>query len=569
MDSTRRYRLSCCLLQGIVLSVVCDAWTVEVPKKISALQDSCVIIPCSFSYSSNPPQSFIAVWYQYASRGYPVVYDGRNPSGVIDKFRGRTDLVGDVSGRDCSLKINNITRNDNGEKLYPWIDPDHISYRIYTFYDKTVELAVTDYADSPEISVLGTAVNGSSVRVTCSTVHTCPASPPNFIWSYAGDSVSSHHEHQSNGRWKSTSVLTLTTSRNDDVREMTCKVAHPGGKTASSITLYAPKDVTVFLANRAIKEGTAVILKCVSDGNPEPRHYQWFQTRGRKTIDLNNDTQLLEISNVRRDSVYSCTAHNGLGNKKSEPVTLPVEYAPEIDADSHCTLRGGAVTCNCRAVAKPPASISWNIHGTSSRETLNSSSTVNGNVVTGVLTGSLASQVNISCSAANIHGDTSYHLPFVTGNDTFIYTRNASLSIIQDNIKVYGSAAAIGILVMIIIIAVIIFKKRQQKQDTNSPAHQTLGLSEYKKESLAQQDAALYVEQNTRKNTAYECRPAGQQRHQAEQTKKNEENWQDDYMLPDSREDATDEAIYENNCQFPLMEEEIQNSPDEAIYTNM
>lgn len=72
-----------------------------------------------------------------------MVYDGRNPSGVIDKFRGRTDLVGDVSGRDCSLKINNITRNDNGEKLYPWIDPDHISYRVYTFYDKTVELAVS------------------------------------------------------------------------------------------------------------------------------------------------------------------------------------------------------------------------------------------------------------------------------------------------------------------------------------------------------------------------------------------------------------------------------------------
>ncbi|KAK1143175.1 hypothetical protein AOXY_G36775, partial [Acipenser oxyrinchus oxyrinchus] len=262
---------------------------------------------------------------------------------------------------------------------------------------------------------------------------------------------------------------------------------------------------------------------------------------------------------------------NGLGNKKSEPVTLPVEYAPQIDTGSHCTLRGGAVTCNCRAVAKPPASISWNIHGTSSSETLNSSSTVNGSVVTGVLTGSLASQVNISCSAANMHGDTSYHLPFVTGNDTFTYTRNASLSIIQGkyNTIVYGSAAAIGILVMIIIIAVIIFKKRQHKQDTNSPVHQTLGLSDYKKESLAQQDAALYVEQNTRKNTAYESRSAVQPRHQEEETKKNEENWQDDYMLPDSREDTTDEAIYENNCQFPLMEEEIQNSPDEAIYTNM
>ncbi|XP_041091528.1 sialic acid-binding Ig-like lectin 5 [Polyodon spathula] len=431
MDSTWRFCLAGCLLQGIVLSVVCDAWTVTIPEKISALQGSCVVIPCNFSYSSNPPQSFVVVWYQYVSRGYPVVYDGRNPSIVIDKFRGRTVLVGDVHAGDCSLKIDSITRNDNGEKLYSWIDPDHISYRIYKFYDKTVELAVSDHADPPEISVLGTAVNGNSVRVTCSILHTCPASPPNFTWSYAGDSVSSHHESQSSGSWKSTSVLTLTTSRNDGAKELTCKVQHPGGKTASSIKLYAPKVVTVSMDNRPLKEGTTVILTCVTNGNPEPRHYQWLQIQGRKTIDLNNDAQHLEISNVRRGNVYSCTARNGLGSKTSEPVTLPVEYAPEIDMDSHCTFQGGAVACSCRAVAKPPASISWNIKGTSSRETLNISSTVNGNVVTGVLTGSLASQVNISCSATNMHGDTSYDLPFITGNNTFSYTNNASLSVIQ------------------------------------------------------------------------------------------------------------------------------------------
>ncbi|MBN3277998.1 protein, partial [Polyodon spathula] len=505
MDSTWRFCLAGCLLQGIVLSVVCDAWTVTIPEKISALQGSCVVIPCNFSYSSNPPQSFVVVWYQYVSRGYPVVYDGRNPSIVIDKFRGRTVLVGDVHAGDCSLKIDSITRNDNGEKLYSWIDPDHISYRIYKFYDKTVELAVSD---PPEISVLGTAVNGNSVRVTCSILHTCPASPPNFTWSYAGDSVSSHHESQSSGSWKSTSVLTLTTSRNDGAKELTCKVQHPGGKTASSIKLSiwkkggpfshrfpevsfplltwklsfyallsgyllavvlpgscylssvvwvktcywlkacqsigeaadwsltgrkpdAPKVVTVSMDNRPLKEGTTVILTCVTNGNPEPRHYQWLQIQGRKTIDLNNDAQHLEISNVRRGNVYSCTARNGLGSKTSEPVTLPVEYAPEIDMDSHCTFQGGAVACSCRAVAKPPASISWNIKGTSSRETLNISSTVNGNVVTGVLTGSLASQVNISCSATNMHGDTSYDLPFITGNNTFSYTNNASLSVIQ------------------------------------------------------------------------------------------------------------------------------------------
>ncbi len=119
------------------------AWEVRMPKEIHGLKGSCLVIPCSFSYTSYPPKDPLrVVWYQWVSKGYPLVYDPLSPGDVIEKFRGKTYLYGEPSNRDCGLLITRLETSHHGEKLYTWIDPEHVGYRTYAFYDVTPTILV-------------------------------------------------------------------------------------------------------------------------------------------------------------------------------------------------------------------------------------------------------------------------------------------------------------------------------------------------------------------------------------------------------------------------------------------
>ncbi len=120
-----------------------SAWYVHMPKEIHGFKGSCLVIPCSFYYTSYPPENpSRIVWYQWVSKGYPLVYDPWYPNDVIGKFRGTTDLYGEPSRRDCSLLIKNLELSHHGEKLYTWIDPENVGWRTYKFYDVTSTIVV-------------------------------------------------------------------------------------------------------------------------------------------------------------------------------------------------------------------------------------------------------------------------------------------------------------------------------------------------------------------------------------------------------------------------------------------
>ena len=113
-------------------------WSVMMPGSMKGLYDSCLVIPCSYSYDSDPPTNpYRVVWYQYVSRGCPLVFDSWYPGSVIDKFRWKTNLYRTSYTRDCSLLIQDINLSHHGEKLYTWIDPENVGSSTYRFYDVT------------------------------------------------------------------------------------------------------------------------------------------------------------------------------------------------------------------------------------------------------------------------------------------------------------------------------------------------------------------------------------------------------------------------------------------------
>ncbi|KAK2880772.1 hypothetical protein Q8A67_018040 [Cirrhinus molitorella] len=220
------------LLQGILLY---DAlgWEVRMPKDIHGLRGSCLVIPCSFNYTSNPPKDpHRVVWYQWVSKGYPLVYDRLHPNNVIENFRGKTDLYGDPSSWDCSLLIKNLEKSHHGEKLYAWIDPENVGWRTYKFYDVTTTIQVDASPQMPMINISGGEWTGENITVVCSTFHTCPYSKPKFDLNGIKGSDKTKDEPVKDGLWKTTLTRTGVVKAENSTIE--CSVTHHGGITVTA-----------------------------------------------------------------------------------------------------------------------------------------------------------------------------------------------------------------------------------------------------------------------------------------------------------------------------------------------
>ncbi|XP_073719470.1 sialoadhesin-like [Misgurnus anguillicaudatus] len=235
-------RLIYLLFQGVLLYETL-AWEVKLPTKISGLKGSCLVIPCSYSYTSNPPTNpHRVVWYQWVSKGFPLVYDPWYPDSVIDKFRGKTDLYNPTnSDRDCSLLIKSVNPSHSGEKVYAWIDPENIGWRTYKFYDVTSTIIVDTNPQQPIINIYGGLKTGDSITVVCYILHTCPYSKPNIILKGIEGSDKIDDVRMENGRWKIT--LTRTGVVKAERSDIECTVTHHGGRTATAMKSLSAKCV--------------------------------------------------------------------------------------------------------------------------------------------------------------------------------------------------------------------------------------------------------------------------------------------------------------------------------------
>lgn len=68
-----------------------------------------MVIPCSFQYEEDVPLTR-GIWSK--KTGGIVYHNGR--SQVLDHFKDRTRLLGDLNEGNCSLEIDNIKPFDNG-----------------------------------------------------------------------------------------------------------------------------------------------------------------------------------------------------------------------------------------------------------------------------------------------------------------------------------------------------------------------------------------------------------------------------------------------------------------------
>ena len=89
-----------------------SSWTIKVPSSIKGLPGSCVVIPCSFTYPDPRKKvtEFIGMW---SEASHQHIYHPLK-SKIMQQYRNRTELLGDVRQKICTLKIDPLQQSDQG-----------------------------------------------------------------------------------------------------------------------------------------------------------------------------------------------------------------------------------------------------------------------------------------------------------------------------------------------------------------------------------------------------------------------------------------------------------------------
>ncbi|XP_029535117.1 sialoadhesin-like isoform X2 [Oncorhynchus nerka] len=347
------------------MGVDASSWTAEVPSSVSGLQGSPIVIPCSFNYSKpeKKPSEFTGIWFKDKNE---IIYHP-DSSKIIQDYKGRTELVGDLRQKNCSLRIDPLHCSDKGPFTFRIEIKDHDKY---LYKDNTVSIAVSCSPDAPSLSVREEVKEGG-LSASCSVSHSCPSDSPLLTWSHSGiPSVQS--QQLTNGQWEVTSSLTFTPSSTDHNQSLVCTAAYRGGEDNENVE------------------------------NSQCQIYRWHNSRGplpttEPTLTLENVTRLTE-------ALY-CTAINTEGQGQSSPLKLNVEYPPEIKVGSASTSDISMVTCLCIVNLEPPGTVEWSLPAEPLPTLPSTRRERHGSVTMVTLQRALGFSETIHCHASNTQGN--------------------------------------------------------------------------------------------------------------------------------------------------------------------
>ncbi|KAM6935983.1 uncharacterized protein PEZ65_006249 [Lycodopsis pacificus] len=129
-----------------------ESWVVNVSRHINATLGSNVTIPCTFTIPPTYQTEGVKVyWKQREGSNFDSITNEKNPyvfhpnnTLVLEKYRGKTKLIGDESEGNCSLKIFDIRHNE--ENIYLRVIAKE---EYFSFYEKFVSISVSGPGVSP------------------------------------------------------------------------------------------------------------------------------------------------------------------------------------------------------------------------------------------------------------------------------------------------------------------------------------------------------------------------------------------------------------------------------------
>ncbi|XP_042279553.1 uncharacterized protein LOC121905402 [Thunnus maccoyii] len=367
----------------------------------------CVILRCSL------PDDFTlenVIWYKFASEKNStapqiILHYNKTNQNVQTGFRGRVSLLEpDLTKRDCSIIINDLTKSDSG------------SYQVSingllngtmnrSILSNNASITVKDLSQKPTVTI-PPLTEGQQTTLTCTAPGLCSGSVPTITWTWRGTGENT----QITGN---RSTLTFNSSAEHHGTKVTCKVSFTGNKTTEeTVTLnvtYVRK--LKIHGTKAVPEGDAVNLTCSIDSFP-PSLITWTKLGSNKTLHKGITTELqsnmgmasLVIPNMTAEhsGQYICTAKH-LNNTLMERVDITLH--PNVLNSSGCVAQSEVLTCVCISQGVPLPAIKWPLlenHTDYSVITTVSNHTVNSTVV---LTLKDHSNATVECVSRNKNGE--------------------------------------------------------------------------------------------------------------------------------------------------------------------
>ncbi|CAI5662731.1 unnamed protein product [Oreochromis niloticus] len=291
-----------------------SSWTTDVPSSVTGLRGSCVVIPCSYDYPAGEDQKvnvFTGIWK--TTERDQVIYHPTE-SKILEQHRRRTNLVGNIREKNCSLMIQNLQEPDGGS-FYFRIELK--GYANFSYLTKKVVISVTDEPNPISLSMKEEVKEGENVSASCSVSHSCPTYPPDFHWSHSGerhDQTQKLHE----GQWNSTSTLTFRSNRTDHNKPLQCSVTYHGGKQREQYKIikikYAPDIKT---SSKCSSYDGIVTCECIIDSEPPSTVLFVLGDKVLQSSKVEKNgsvtTEILQVDFGSFKFVH-CLANNMLGN---------------------------------------------------------------------------------------------------------------------------------------------------------------------------------------------------------------------------------------------------------------
>ncbi|KAA0702177.1 Myelin-associated glycoprotein [Triplophysa tibetana] len=347
-----------------ILKDVSAQWNVWMPRDISAMTNSCVVIPCSFTYPSGvrPYRGVHGIWYfghPFPQLFPPVVFKSRTDI-VHESYKGRTRLLGDLTQKNCTLLIKNIGAEHSGRYYFR---ADLGGANIYTYPDFT-QLQVLD---QPNIDVPEEIFSDQSLDLTCYVPDNCPDMIPEIHWMYTDylpdpfftpDGIA-----ESNTPIHSI-TLTFTPRPMHNGQLLGCRVHYTNTtfvyeRIISLDVKYAPRTVWVNVSQEQM-EGSSVVLHCDVDSNPIPTITWFFGNQELTSVIASNASLFLENLAPEDQGIYTCAGDNGLGIMNTS-MFLAVNYPPREPwiNESITVVEGSSLSLQCISKANPTPTLTW------------------------------------------------------------------------------------------------------------------------------------------------------------------------------------------------------------------
>nr|XP_046227210.1 myelin-associated glycoprotein-like isoform X2 [Scatophagus argus] len=329
--------LSVVFVSGVLAACPGDSdLFITAPKKMEALNGSCLQIPCSFTFRSEQEfdgsRKTFGVWIKsnpfFGSKPENVIF---NSSETVKTYPMR--ITGNLSEKDCTTLFSSLLTSYTDRYYFRAENRPLVATDIC----ESVQIRVQDSPPRPRIEISG-EISGDlkeeqSVTITCSAVTPCPHSPPQLTWSLQQD-TRNNTEENADGTFTTKIQETITLSDQHDGNNITCSATYPvnegkdvrtAQETKTLSVSYAPKDTSVSISpSGLVSAGSWVNLTCSSRAKP-PVSFSWFR------ISKDGPTLVSEghfySFNVTEGGVYYCVATNELGNHSSI-IRIDIEGAP-------------------------------------------------------------------------------------------------------------------------------------------------------------------------------------------------------------------------------------------------